>query len=357
MAHAVVLHRQRMQRVQQAVGGARLHKAFRARPFRDKPRRQMRGEPPADRRVRRRGTTHRGRGVHRDEARRDGDGVAMVARLEQGGLGEAFARSGPVQDQQPTFGRDTAEFDGAMPDECEADRAIAGTEQGRPRREQAVLAFRQGGKQVRRHMIKIIRGRLPGTLLEPALEVPMRLALAMIVLALCGAPASAQHAPPPVHHGPGHGAPPVGAYAGLQERRIKALSAEREADLRAGRGMALALAAELNGYPGPMHVLELAQALGLTAAQRATAEMLRARMLAEARVLGARIVVLEEELDALFAGAAADAGRLAAITTALGALGGRLREVHLATHIDMRDALDASQREAYARLRGYRPTP
>ncbi len=87
-----------------------------------------------------------------------------------------------------------------------------------------------------------------------------------------------------------------------------------------------------------MHVLELAQALGLTAAQRATAEMLRARMLAEARVLGARIVVLEEELDALFAGAAADAGRLAAITTALGALGGRLREVHLATHIDMRDA-------------------
>ena len=35
------------------------------------------------------------------------------------------------------------------------------------------------------------------------------------------------------------------------------------ADLRAGRGMGLALAAELNGYPGPAHVLELADKLDL----------------------------------------------------------------------------------------------
>jgi hypothetical protein len=80
-------------------------------------------------------------------------------------------------------------------------------------------------------------------------------------------------------------------------------------------------------------------------------------MLAEARALGVRIVALEEELDALFAGGTADAGRLAAITAALGTSGGRLREVHLAAHIEMRAALDASQRDVYARLRGYRPTP
>jgi hypothetical protein len=47
-------------------------------------------------------------------------------------------------------------------------------------------------------------------------------------------------------------------YAGLEGRSIKALSEQQVADLRAGRGMVLALAAELNGYPGPMHVLELA---------------------------------------------------------------------------------------------------
>ena len=47
-------------------------------------------------------------------------------------------------------------------------------------------------------------------------------------------------------------------YVGLQSRTIKALSAEQIADLRAGRGMGFALPAELNGYPGPLHVIELA---------------------------------------------------------------------------------------------------
>ena len=51
-------------------------------------------------------------------------------------------------------------------------------------------------------------------------------------------------------------------YAGLQARPVKALSDQQIADLRAGRGMGLALAAELNGYPGPMHVLELARRWG-----------------------------------------------------------------------------------------------
>src|SRR5258708_7085156 len=58
-------------------------------------------------------------------------------------------------------------------------------------------------------------------------------------------------------------------YAGLEGRSIKALSEQQIADLQAGRGMGLALAAELNGYPGPMHVLEFADSLGLSDQQRA----------------------------------------------------------------------------------------
>src|SRR4051794_23181782 len=58
-------------------------------------------------------------------------------------------------------------------------------------------------------------------------------------------------------------------YAGMQARPIKALSEQQVADLAAGRGMGLALAAELNGYPGPTHVLELADRLELSADQRA----------------------------------------------------------------------------------------
>jgi hypothetical protein len=57
-------------------------------------------------------------------------------------------------------------------------------------------------------------------------------------------------------------------YAGLERRAVKALGDDEIADLRAGRGMGLALAAELNGYPGPRHVLEHADALALTSEQR-----------------------------------------------------------------------------------------
>src|SRR5690606_19670228 len=75
-------------------------------------------------------------------------------------------------------------------------------------------------------------------------------------------------------------------YAGWDGRAIKALSPEQVDDLQNGRGMGLALAAELNGYPGPRHVLELAEPLELTAEQRAEAQRLFDAMQAEAIVLG-----------------------------------------------------------------------
>jgi hypothetical protein len=53
-------------------------------------------------------------------------------------------------------------------------------------------------------------------------------------------------------------------YAGMERRAVKALSEQQTADLKARRGMGLSLPAELNGYPGPAHVLELAEALRLS---------------------------------------------------------------------------------------------
>ena len=53
-------------------------------------------------------------------------------------------------------------------------------------------------------------------------------------------------------------------YAGQQARSIKSLSAEDVAALLKGEGMGMAKAAELNGYPGPVHVLTLADELRLT---------------------------------------------------------------------------------------------
>ena len=61
---------------------------------------------------------------------------------------------------------------------------------------------------------------------------------------------------------------PASPYAGQQTRAIKALSPEDIAALRNGAGMGMAKAAELNGYPGPAHVLALAAQLGLTKNQQ-----------------------------------------------------------------------------------------
>jgi Spy/CpxP family protein refolding chaperone len=149
---------------------------------------------------------------------------------------------------------------------------------------------------------------------------------------------------------PGHAMP----YAGFQTREIKALSEQQIADLRAGRGMALALAAELNRYPGPMHVLEHATALSLTQEQTATMQRLMAQMPAQAVAAGEELIKAERALDRLFAEGRADDASLAAAVTDAARAQGEVRRVHLATHIATRAALTPAQIDAYDRLRGYR---
>ena len=151
------------------------------------------------------------------------------------------------------------------------------------------------------------------------------------------------------HHTPASGQP----YAADTSRTIKALSPDETEGLLEGRGLGLARAAELNSYPGPKHVLEWADRLALTEAQRAETERLVGHVRHEARVLGAEIVAAERELDALFAEGQATQAAVAALTDRLGALQGRLRAVHLQAHVAMRQVLSADQIAAYDRLRGY----
>ncbi len=143
-------------------------------------------------------------------------------------------------------------------------------------------------------------------------------------------------------------------YAGFQTREIKALSDQQIADLRAGRGMALALAAELNRYPGPMHVLEHATALSLTQEQTATMQRLMAQMRTQAVVAGEELIKAERALDRLFADARADDASLAAAVAEAARAQGKVRRIHLATHIATRGALTPAQIDAYDRVRGYR---
>jgi Spy/CpxP family protein refolding chaperone len=143
-------------------------------------------------------------------------------------------------------------------------------------------------------------------------------------------------------------------YAGLEGRSIKALSEQQIADLRAGRGMGLALAAELNGYPGPMHALELADSLDLSGDQRAKVQGLFAAMKAEAIPLGEKLIAQEAELDKAFAGKTITAATLAASTEAIGATHAALRQAHLKYHLLTVEVLTPTQIERYAELRGYK---
>lgn len=143
-------------------------------------------------------------------------------------------------------------------------------------------------------------------------------------------------------------------YVGEEGRRIKALSAKQAADLLDGEGLGYALAAELNGYPGPLHVLELAEELSLDHEQREETQALFERMRTEARALGRELVDAETELDRKFAAGKVTQEQLRSSVSQIATLQGRLRAVHLGAHLEQAALLSQDQVAAYARLRGYR---
>lgn len=117
--------------------------------------------------------------------------------------------------------------------------------------------------------------------------------------------------------------------------------------------MSLALSAELNGYPGPLHVIELAGELGLTPDQRARMQRLYDAMKAEAIPLGEQLIAREAELDHLFARRIITPTTLAAATSKIGQTQARLRAAHLRYHLLAAELLTPDQVQRYSELRGY----
>jgi hypothetical protein len=154
-----------------------------------------------------------------------------------------------------------------------------------------------------------------------------------------------------------HPTPGASPYAGMETRPVKALSDQQIADLKAGRGMGLALAAELNGYPGPVHVLELADALALSDEQRARTKALIDEMKAETIPIGERIIADETALDRLFNERRVTRASLDAATARIGAAQGELRAAHLRYHLAMAALLSPPQLARYRELRGYAGAP
>lgn len=165
----------------------------------------------------------------------------------------------------------------------------------------------------------------------------MRTRMIIAVMMLAATVAQAQRAP----------------YAGQQDRPIKSLSTEEIKQYLSGAGMGHARAAELNHYPGPMHVLELAEKLKLSSRQREKTRSLMDAHKAEARAIGARLVDAERALDRLFASGKVTESALAEHVRTVAKLQGDYRLSHLETHRRMRDMLTDGQVRRYDELRGY----
>ena len=157
------------------------------------------------------------------------------------------------------------------------------------------------------------------------------------IAVLCGPAVAQQHQP----------------YAGLQTREIKTLSEQQIADLKAGRGMGLALAAELNGYPGPVHAIELADRIGLSSAQVGKLKALFESMKAETVPLGATLIAEERALNDAFAQRTITPASLEATTRQIGATQASLRAAHLKYHLATVAILTPDQVNRYNELRGY----
>jgi Spy/CpxP family protein refolding chaperone len=168
-----------------------------------------------------------------------------------------------------------------------------------------------------------------------------------LLLALC-LPAStwAQHS---------HGASMP--YAGMQNRAIKSLSDNDIKELRRGGGWGLALVAELNGMPGPAHLLELKDQIPLTPDQVAKTQALFDDMRKAAIPAGERLIAAEAAVEAAFAAGTVDESSLRRLLTEAESARTELRFIHLSQHFKTVQFLTPEQIKRYNILRGYAEDP
>jgi hypothetical protein len=124
-------------------------------------------------------------------------------------------------------------------------------------------------------------------------------------------------------------AEPASPYVGQEQREMKTLSAAEVQGYLSGSGMGLAKAAELHHYPGPKHVLDLAEPLQLSTEQRQKTQSLFAVMQTEAMRLGTQLIEKERQLNTLFATGTIAEAQLDQLVTEIGTIQGQLRAVHL----------------------------
>jgi Spy/CpxP family protein refolding chaperone len=152
---------------------------------------------------------------------------------------------------------------------------------------------------------------------------------------------------------PAAGRASAAAAAPAAHGAAKALPPDEVASLLAGEGMGLARSAELNHYPGPRHLLDVENEIGLSEEQRAAIRRIHVETIDNARKVGRRIVDAEAELSGAFVRGGLTEARLRSLVMKVSELRGQLRFIHLAAHLKTKKLLTAEQVEKYETLRGY----
>jgi hypothetical protein len=145
-------------------------------------------------------------------------------------------------------------------------------------------------------------------------------------------------------------------YSGEELRDVKSLSDSDIQSLLNGTGEAfggIAKLAELNGYPGPRHVLDITSDLKLTDNQKVEIEMIYESMSRKAKAIGAKIIAIERDMDKAFANKTITEQGLKLLINNSADLYGQIRFVHLSAHIDTVRVLTAEQVQMYNKIRGY----
>ena len=180
------------------------------------------------------------------------------------------------------------------------------------------------------------------------MNVASNLALALACTAALVATAIAS---PPLHHRDGQSATQQALAAVPPEaRNVSSLSVDEVDGLLSGRGLGLASAAELNGYPAPHDVLALSDELGLDADQHRAVQRSYDRMKSKAVEVAARYVAAERALDDAFR-MQASPSMLTERVAAAERRRAELRLIHLAAHLEISPLLTPDQRQRFAGLR------
>ncbi|MDJ0956883.1 MAG: hypothetical protein QNI91_08510 [Arenicellales bacterium] len=142
-------------------------------------------------------------------------------------------------------------------------------------------------------------------------------------------------------------------YVGQEIQAIKSLTPEDIAELKRGGGWGLAKAAELNGLPGPLHLLEMKEEIHLSDAQVTEITKIFNQMKSQAIQQGERLIALELELENHFQNRTVDNTILRSSLDAIEEVRKELRYIHLSAHLVTPGIVSEEQIAKYNLLRGY----